>query len=332
MDSLFDLTGRRALVTGAGQNLGAGIARTLAHIGADVVVNDLVEERARGVADEIRADGGTASIALFDVTDFESVIAGVDAAGPIDVLVNNVGNAGAAGWTGDGPFVDTTPSDWSPFFSVNLYGVMHCVRAVTPSMIQNNWGRVITIISDAARTGERDMAAYAAAKAGAAGFTRAYAREVGRYDITANNIAIGSMHRPTSDVGDTDRGGGAAHERRVPSLHHSPARRTRRGRWPRRLPGQSAGCLGLRTDVPGQRRILRRALRAFTSKEKVFLASPRPEGGPERTRQPSPPWSPPPVGVQGRIVRRAGHCSTAAISGSAVAPSIVSRMMSACPA
>ncbi len=201
MDSLFDLTGRRALVTGAGQNLGAGIARTLAHIGADVVVNDLVEERARVVADEIRADGGTASIALFDVTDFESVIAGVDAAGHIDVLVNNAGNAGAAGWTGDGPFVDTTPSDWSAFFSVNLYGVMHCVRAVTPSMIQNNWGRVITIISDAARTGERDMAAYAAAKAGAAGFTRAYAREVGRYDITANNIAIGSMHRPTSDVG-----------------------------------------------------------------------------------------------------------------------------------
>ena len=193
MDSLFDLTGRRARWSPARARTSVPASPGRSRdIGADVVVNDLVEERARVVADEIRADGGTASIALFDVTDFESVIAGVDAAGHIDVLVNNAGNAGAAGWTGDGPFVDTTPSDWSAFFSVNLYGVMHCVRAVTPSMIENNWGRVITIISDAARTGERDMAAYAAAKAGAAGFTRAYAREVGRYDITANNIAIGS--------------------------------------------------------------------------------------------------------------------------------------------
>ncbi len=204
MDPLFDLSGRRALVTGAGQNLGAGIARTLGRIGAEVVVNDLVEARAQAVADEIINDGGKASIALFDVTDFESVMAGIDAAGHIDILVNNAGNAGAAGWTGDGPFVETTPSDWSAFFDVNLFGVMHCVRAVTPSMVQHSWGRVITIISDAARTGENNMAAYAAAKAGAAGFTRAYAREVGRYDITANNIAIGTMHRPTSDTGEPD--------------------------------------------------------------------------------------------------------------------------------
>ena len=142
MDSLFDLTDRRALVTGAGQNLGAGIARTLAHVGAHVVVNDIVEVRAQAVADEIHVEGGSASIALFDVTDFESVMTGVDAVGPIDVLVNNAGNAGAVGWTGDGPFVETTPADWSMFFDVNLYGVMHCVRAVTPSMIENNWGRV----------------------------------------------------------------------------------------------------------------------------------------------------------------------------------------------
>jgi NAD(P)-dependent dehydrogenase (short-subunit alcohol dehydrogenase family) len=202
MDPLFDLTGRRALVTGAGQNLGAGIARTLGRIGADVVVNDLVEARAQAIADEIVTEGGRASIALFDVTDFDSVMAGVESVGHIDILVNNAGNAGAVGWSGDGPFVETTPADWDAFFRVNLYGVMHCVRAVTPSMIQHNWGRVITIISDAARTGESNMAAYAAAKAGAAGFTRAYAREVGRYDITANNIAIGTMHRPTSDTGE----------------------------------------------------------------------------------------------------------------------------------
>jgi 3-oxoacyl-[acyl-carrier protein] reductase len=201
VEPLFDLTGRRALVTGAGQNLGEGIARTLGRIGAHVVVNDLVAERAQAVADAIEAGGGRASVALFDVTDFESVMAGIDAAGHIDILVNNAGNAGALGWAGDGAFVETTPADWDAYLRVNLYGVMHCVRAVTPSMIERRWGRVVTIISDAARTGESNMAAYAAAKAGAAGFTRAYAREVGRYDITANNIAIATMHRPSSEIG-----------------------------------------------------------------------------------------------------------------------------------
>jgi 3-oxoacyl-[acyl-carrier protein] reductase len=199
MEQLMDLDGRRALVTGAGQNLGAGIARTLGRIGAHVVVNDLDAQRADAVVEEIRADGGEASAVLFDVTDFDSVMRGVESIEPIDVLVNNAGNAGAVGWAGDGAFVETTPSDWDPFFQVNLYGVMHCVRAVTPAMIEKRWGRVVTIISDAARTGEINMAAYAAAKAGAAGFTRAYAREVGRYDITANNIAIATMHRPTAD-------------------------------------------------------------------------------------------------------------------------------------
>lgn len=202
MEQLLDLAGRRALVTGAGQNLGQGIARTLGRIGAEVLINDLVEERAQGVVDQIVADGGRAATALFDVTDFDSVMAGIESAGHVDILVNNAGNAGAVGWAGDGAFVESTPPDWDAFLRVNLYGVMHCVRAVTPSMIERTWGRVITIISDAARTGESNMAAYAAAKAGAAGFTRAYAREVGRYDITANNIAIGTMHRPTSDTGE----------------------------------------------------------------------------------------------------------------------------------
>ena len=171
MDPLFDLDGRRALVTGGGQNLGEGIARTLGRIGAHVVINDLVEEHAQAVADEIVAGGGAASIALFDVTDFDAVMAGIDAVGPIDILVNNAGNAGAVGWAGDGPFVGTTPADWDAFSRVNLYGVMHCVRTVTPSMIERQWGRIVTIISDAARVGESNMAAYAAAKAGAAGFT-----------------------------------------------------------------------------------------------------------------------------------------------------------------
>jgi 3-oxoacyl-[acyl-carrier protein] reductase len=82
---------------------------------------------------------------------------------------------------------------------VNLYGAMHCCRAVLPGMIERGWGRLVTIVSDAGRTGEKSLAAYSAAKAGAAGLTRALALENGRYGITANNVALGAMHTPLTD-------------------------------------------------------------------------------------------------------------------------------------
>jgi NAD(P)-dependent dehydrogenase (short-subunit alcohol dehydrogenase family) len=194
----IDLTGRRALVTGGGQGIGFGVASLLAAAGAEVAVNDVVPERAAAAADEIAGRGHRALAAPFDVTDFDAVVAGIDALGGVDVLVNNAGNAGTAGWTGLDRLVDTTPQDWEPYLRVNLYGVMHCVRAALPRMIDRGWGRVITIISDAGRVGESHMAAYCAAKAGAAGFTRGVAHEVGRHGITVNNIALGTMRTPVA--------------------------------------------------------------------------------------------------------------------------------------
>jgi 3-oxoacyl-[acyl-carrier protein] reductase len=195
-----DLSGRRALVTGAGQGVGRGIAVALGAAGAHVVVNDLVDDRARVVADEIAAGGGAASTAAFDVTDHGAVRAAVDRAGPIDVLVNNAGNAGAAGVGTRKPFAETEPDEWEPFLQVNLYGVLHCARAVLPGMVERGWGRVITIVSDSGRTGDQLMAPYAAAKAGAAGFTRALALEGGRHGITANCIALGTMRTPLTEA------------------------------------------------------------------------------------------------------------------------------------
>jgi 3-oxoacyl-[acyl-carrier protein] reductase len=96
-------------------------------------------------------------------------------------------------WPGLVSFVETTPADWEPFIQVNLYGVMHCTRAALPGMIDGGWGRVVTVLSDSARTGEPLMAAYAAAKAGAAGLCRSVAREVGRHGITVNCVALGTM-------------------------------------------------------------------------------------------------------------------------------------------
>jgi NAD(P)-dependent dehydrogenase (short-subunit alcohol dehydrogenase family) len=193
----IDLTGHLALVTGAGQGVGEEIARTLARAGAEVLVNDLVLERAQRVVDGITADGGQARAAVFDVTDYAAVVAAIDDVGPVDILVNNAGNAGRATTMGAedlAALVDTDPADWEGFIRVNLYGVMYAVRAALPGMIDGRWGRVVTVISDTARVGETHMPAYSAAKAGAAGFCRSVAREVGRHGITVNCVALGTMN------------------------------------------------------------------------------------------------------------------------------------------
>lgn len=196
----LDLSGRRALVTGGGQGVGRGIALGLAAAGAEVVVNDISDERAGAVVEEMFAQGGRGIAAVFDVTDHAAVRAAVGEVGGVDVLVNNAGNAGVVGFGARGPFAESEPDSWEPYLQVNLYGAMHCARATLPAMIEQGWGRIVTIVSDAGRTGDTYLSAYSAAKAGAAGFTRALARETGRHGITVNNIALGTMRTPQTEA------------------------------------------------------------------------------------------------------------------------------------
>lgn len=195
----IDVTGIRVLITGAGQGVGRGLATAFADAGAEVLVNDLRADRAQAVVDEIVGAGGRAASAVFDVTEFDSVVAAFEAAESVDVLVNNAGNAGAEGITDRLPFAKTSPQDWEPYLRVNLYGVLNCTRVALPAMIENRWGRIITVVSDAGRTGDQNGAAYATSKAAAAGLTRSIALENGRYGITANNIALGTMRTPLSE-------------------------------------------------------------------------------------------------------------------------------------
>jgi len=195
----IDLTGRRALITGAGQGVGHGLALAFATAGAEVLVNDLRAERADAVVEEVLALGAKARAAVCDVTDFDAVVKVVDTWGGVDILVNNAGNAGAEGFIGRGPFAESQPSDWEPYLRVNLYGAMYCTRAVLPAMIDAKWGRIVTIVSDAGRTGDANGAAYAASKAGAASLTRSISAENGRHGVTANNIALGTMRTPMTE-------------------------------------------------------------------------------------------------------------------------------------
>lgn len=204
---MFDLSGRIALVTGAGQGVGAAIAAALADQGATVLVNDLSEERAARCVEGIGRTGGRAEAAVADVTDREAVDALVQRAarrfGPVDILVNNAGVP--ADGLGIRHFVETDPADWPALVDLNLNAVLHCAHTVVPAMIERRWGRVVTIVSDAGRVGEAGIAVYAAAKAGAAGFARALAKEVGRFGVTSNCVSLGAIQPEDMAVDDVAR-------------------------------------------------------------------------------------------------------------------------------
>jgi NAD(P)-dependent dehydrogenase (short-subunit alcohol dehydrogenase family) len=183
----FDLTGRRALVTGGGQGVGEGIVRALADHGATVVVNDLHADRAQAVADAVER----AVVAAFDVTDGDAVAAAVASVGPIDILVNN---AGVPEGMGIGPFADMDPAEWAQYVDLNLYGVLHCCHAVIGGMRERGWGRIVTISSGAGVSGiNLGVSIYGAAKGGAIAFMRHLAIENARTGITANCLALGLM-------------------------------------------------------------------------------------------------------------------------------------------
>ncbi len=199
---MFDLSGRVALVTGAGKNVGAEIATQFAAQGAAVGVNDLFAERAASVADQITRSGGTALGVEGDVSDrddVEEMVRRIEAElGPIDILVNNAGVPPNLEWDLV-PFHRTAPESWSTWIDINLYGVLNCCHATVPGMVDRGWGRVVTIVSEGGRVGEPLMAVYCAAKAGAIGFTKALAKEVAPHGVTANCISLGTLGPPDGD-------------------------------------------------------------------------------------------------------------------------------------
>lgn len=187
---MFDLTGRTALVTGAGQGVGLGIARVLRAAGATVLINDLVPDRAAAACAEI---GDGASALAFDVSDPDAVDAAIERAGAIDILVNN---AGIPPSMRPVQFRSLPRAEWAPYIDVNLYGVLNCVKATIDGMCERRWGRVITISSGAGTTGLGiGVSLYAAGKGAGISFMRHLAVECARDGVTANTLALGLMQR-----------------------------------------------------------------------------------------------------------------------------------------
>ena len=187
---------RVAVVTGAGRGIGRQICLTLGQERAKVAVNDLFQERADSVAEEIRQAGGQALGVVGDVTNLEAVTAMVsriaDDWGAVDILVNNAGLPVSEGSqdAAAGPFFSRSDrAQWDRTMGLITYGALNCSRAVVEGMSERCWGRIISIISDAGRVGEPRLVAYSLAKAGVVGFSKALAKEMGRYCVTVNCVS-----------------------------------------------------------------------------------------------------------------------------------------------
>ena len=190
---MADLTGRVALVTGAGRGMGRASAERIAADGARVVINDLDETRAAEVADRLVSDGAEAIGVAADVSDAADVSRLVDTAreafGDVDILVNNAGVLRRTG------ILDLDEDEWDLVLDVNLKGTYLCTRAVLPAMKAAGWGRVVNISSSAGRSvSTLGGPHYTTAKAAVLGFTRAVAREMAPFGITLNAVCPGLVN------------------------------------------------------------------------------------------------------------------------------------------
>lgn len=189
------LQGRVALVTGAGAGIGQAIALALAGEGATVAVNDLQAAGCEETLALLRDAGVPCVAAPFDVSDHDAVQAGVAAVekafGRLDVLVNN-----AAVMVNNLAFAEKRPQDCDREIRVALFGTLNCSRAVLPGMAQRGHGRIVNIVSDAARVGQEKEVAYSAAKGGVISFTKSLAREVGPAGITVNAVSPAATDTP----------------------------------------------------------------------------------------------------------------------------------------
>ena len=195
---MFDLEGRRALVTGASGGIGGAVASALHAQGATVALTGrnraALEERASELGD--RAHVLTADLADSGAAD-TLVRAAAEAMGGIDILVNN------AGLARDGLFVRVKDEDWQAVLDVNLTAGFRLARAALRGMMRARWGRIVAITSIVGQTGNPGQANYAASKAGMTGMTKALAAEVAARNITVNCVAPGFIDTAmTQGLGD----------------------------------------------------------------------------------------------------------------------------------
>ena len=187
---MIDLAGKTAIVTGAAQGIGAGIATVLSECGANVLVADYNTEGAERTAEEIRTAGGKAVAVTCDVRDREQVEGAVATAvsdfGTLDILVSN------AGVTRDNLLFKMSDDDWDDVLDTHLKGAFLAARAAQRPMVEQRSGKIV-LISSRGVLGNRGQANYSAAKAGLQGLARTLAIELGKFNVNVNAVAPGHV-------------------------------------------------------------------------------------------------------------------------------------------
>ncbi len=186
---LFDLTGKRAIVTGATHGLGMAIAKGLGKAGAELIVNDIFPEKLENARKEYEKENLKTHTYNFDVTDENQVKKYVkkieDEVGPIDILVNNAGIIKRI------PILDMKVEEYSKVLDVNLVGPFIMAKAIVPGMIERGHGKIINMCSMMSELGRNTVSAYAAAKGGLKMLTRNMATEWAKHNIQINAIGPG---------------------------------------------------------------------------------------------------------------------------------------------
>ncbi|RUQ27167.1 glucose 1-dehydrogenase [Peribacillus cavernae] len=206
---------RIAFVTGAGSGIGREIAKTLASRSMKIIVADINIENAQETVSFIKEAGNEAAAIFCDVSDLDSVKQAVADAihlfQRIDVLINN------AGWDKVEPFLKSEPDTWKKIVDINLLGHIHTCKEILPIMIENSYGKVVNIASDAGRVGSSGEAVYSAAKGGVIALTKTLAREMARYKLNINCVAPGPSDTPLfKEIDSYNEGLAGALEKAIP--------------------------------------------------------------------------------------------------------------------
>jgi len=198
VSALFDLKGKRALISGSSQGIGFALARGLAQHQASLVLNGRREDKLREGAQKLRDEGFDVTTAAFDVTDPQAVRAGIEQIetkiGPIDILINN------AGIQIRGPLEDFEPQQWQHLLNTNISGVFYLAQAVARFMIARGEGKIINIASVQSELARPNIAPYTATKGAVRNLTRGMATDWAKHGLQINAIAPGYFKTPLNQA------------------------------------------------------------------------------------------------------------------------------------
>ena len=190
---MFNLSGKRVLITGAAGGIGKELSKSFLEVGANIILSGTNINRLQSLKDDLNQECEVYECDLKNVDEINNLLNFLDGSGGVDVLINN------AGKTEDNLLMRMSDEQWEDIMLINLTSVMRLTRGIIRGMIKKRWGRIINITSIVALTGNPGQSNYVASKSGLIGFSKSLASEVASRGITVNCIAPGFIKTNMTD-------------------------------------------------------------------------------------------------------------------------------------